>query len=105
MDLIVWPRHLPAVLEMLRKVPNLRCVIDHLAKPDVKSRQLDPWRQQIAEIARNQNVFCKLSGILTMAEKSPRVRAQSQRRDSQRAVLARLALSRSYAARSRGGAV
>src|ERR1041384_3171425 len=67
MDLIVWPRHLAAVLKMLSSVPNLRCVVDHLAKPDVKAGKLDPWRAQIAEIAQNQNAFCKLSGILTMA--------------------------------------
>ena len=68
MDLIVWPRHLSSVVEMLRKLPNLRCVVDHLAKPDVKEHKLEPWRQQIAEIAQNKNAFCKLSGILTMAD-------------------------------------
>jgi len=62
-DLIIWPRHLPTVLRMLTHVPDLRCVVDHLAKPDVKNKQLEPWRTHMAELARHPNVLCKLSGL------------------------------------------
>ncbi|MCL6548891.1 MAG: amidohydrolase family protein [Alicyclobacillus sp.] len=66
-DLLVHPRHLPVVLELLGLVPNLRAVVDHLAKPFIRDGQLDPWREQIAAIAAAPNVMCKLSGMVTEA--------------------------------------
>jgi L-fuconolactonase len=62
-DLIVWPRHLTTVLRMLEEVPRLRCVVDHLAKPGVETKQFESWRKQIARVALHPNVHCKLSGL------------------------------------------
>jgi L-fuconolactonase len=66
-DLIVWPRHLPTVLRMLEQVPRLHCVVDHLAKPPIRERKLEPWKHLIAEVAAHLNVHCKLSGMVTEA--------------------------------------
>ena len=50
------------------KFPSLRLVVDHIAKPDM-SRPLEPdWRADLARAAAHQNVFCKLSGLVTEAD-------------------------------------
>jgi len=67
-DFIVWPRHLQTVLEVVERLPNLRCVIDHLAKPDVKGRSMEPWAGLMSRIAAHPNVRCKLSGLMTQAD-------------------------------------
>src|SRR5205085_5346395 len=42
-------------------------VIDHIAKPPIPSRGLEPWAEQMREIATDANVWCKLSGLITEA--------------------------------------
>lgn len=63
LDLIVWPRHLPVVIEMLERIPGLRAVVDHLAKPDIKDCKLQPWQRHMAEVARYRGLYCKVSGM------------------------------------------
>ncbi|MFB5189149.1 amidohydrolase family protein [Alicyclobacillus fastidiosus] len=67
-DLLVVPRHLPYVRELLQRVPTLRAVIDHLAKPPIKDQVFEPWRGDMAEIAKYPFVMCKLSGMVTEAD-------------------------------------
>ncbi|WP_409342440.1 amidohydrolase family protein [Paenibacillus sp. MBLB4367] len=64
-DLLMNTRHWPHVLEMLEQVPDLRGVVDHIAKPDIKSGKLYPWKEQMAKIAKFPNIYCKLSGMVT----------------------------------------
>lgn len=54
--------------ELVRRCPDTRFVLDHLGKPPVAAGTLDPWRQEIAELARCSNVVCKLSGLITEAD-------------------------------------
>lgn len=63
LDALVRPRHLPSLLRLALRHPELSIVIDHAAKP-VPS-DLDPWSEQIDLLARLPNVACKLSGLLT----------------------------------------
>ena len=67
-DILIYPRQLPAAIELAARLPGQRFVVDHLAKPEVKSKKTLPWAAQIKEIAQNQNVFCKLSGLVTEAD-------------------------------------
>lgn len=67
-EFLTYARHLPRVLKVLEMVPNLRAVLDHLSKPDIKNRKLDPWRNLMAEVAKHPNVRCKLSGMITEAD-------------------------------------
>jgi len=67
-DLLMNPQHWPHVLEMLEKVPDLRGVVDHIAKPDIKAGKLYPWKEQMAAIAKFPNMYCKLSGMVTEAD-------------------------------------
>jgi L-fuconolactonase len=74
-DALVKPRHLPAILELVRRWPDLRVVIDHGAKPEIAAGRLDPWREQMAALAEISGVHCKLSGLLTEAGDAPTAEA------------------------------
>lgn len=67
-DLLVTSHQLDAVVQLIKQVPNLRCVIDHIAKPDIAKQKLEPWKSQMSEIAAYPKVYCKLSGMVTEAE-------------------------------------
>jgi L-fuconolactonase len=66
-DILVFERQLGAAIPFVDRHPNQIFVLDHVAKPRIGARILDPWRSQIAELARRKNVYCKLSGMVTEA--------------------------------------
>ena len=66
-DALVKPRHLPNLLRLLERHPELRAVVDHGAKPDIAGGGFDAWARDIAAIAAGTDAFCKLSGLLTEA--------------------------------------
>ena len=66
-DLLVRTRELPAALAVARALPEVRFVVDHIAKPPIASGELEPWAERLAELARLEHVSCKLSGIVTEA--------------------------------------
>lgn len=67
-DLLIRPRHLPYVPPLADDFPRLRFVIDHCAKPDVKSGSLTGWLDPLRACGRRPNVWCKLSGLVTEAD-------------------------------------
>jgi L-fuconolactonase len=67
-DLLVRTRELPAAVEVGRDLPQLRLVLDHLAKPPIASRDLSAWGRQIMRLAALPNVSAKISGLVTEAE-------------------------------------
>lgn len=67
-DLLVLPRHLSYIVDLLNRFPGLRAVVDHAAKPNIKDRIMEPWKEQLAEIAAFDHVMCKLSGLITEAD-------------------------------------
>jgi L-fuconolactonase len=65
-DALVYTRHLPFIGQLARRYPDLRIVIDHGAKPPLGyPEDMARWRDEIAAVAQNTNVSCKLSGLLT----------------------------------------
>jgi L-fuconolactonase len=64
-DALVQPRHLSVIARFAARWPDLPIVIDHGAKPRAAERIFDPWREQLAALARHPNVWCKLSGLRT----------------------------------------
>jgi L-fuconolactonase len=67
-DLLVRTRELPAAREVVRRFPDVRFVIDHMAKPRIAAGPRDPeWERAMAAIAELPNVSCKLSGMVTEA--------------------------------------
>ena len=67
-DALLKPPHLEPFKKFLRKYPNLSIVIDHGAKPEIRNDGFTTWAPAIAEIARDQRVCCKLSGLITEAK-------------------------------------
>jgi L-fuconolactonase len=66
-DALVRPMHLPVLLRMVERHPDLDVVIDHGAKPLIASGRTQPWADAIAALAGNPRVHCKLSGLVTEA--------------------------------------
>lgn len=67
-DLLVYADQLPAAIEMISKVPELEVVIDHIAKPNIKTgEKFDAWYNAMAKLAQNPKVYCKISGMVTEA--------------------------------------
>jgi L-fuconolactonase len=67
-DILIVHHQLPAAIRLVDRHPNQVFVLDHIAKPPIRARAIQPWRDNLAEIARRPNVFCKLSGIATEAD-------------------------------------
>ncbi|CAM4383823.1 amidohydrolase [Zobellia roscoffensis] len=67
-DILVFPHQLGSVLEFVKKFPNQRFVIDHIAKPYIKDGFYDGWATLMKEIGKHENVYCKLSGMITEAD-------------------------------------
>ena len=66
-DLLVRSRELPAALQLARELPEVRFVIDHLAKPPIATGELEPWRSLLRPFAELDHVVCKVSGLVTEA--------------------------------------
>ena len=66
-DLCLFHHQLPAVIELVRRCPEVFFVLDHCAKPAIRVQKLDPWRQHLRELAALPNVACKISGLVTEA--------------------------------------
>jgi L-fuconolactonase len=64
-DLLVRAREMPVALDTVRALPDVRFVIDHLAKPPVASRRLQPWADLLRPFGSAPNVWCKVSGLVT----------------------------------------
>jgi L-fuconolactonase len=67
-DILIYPDQLKAALHLIRAVPEVRFVIDHLAKPVVREQKINTWSNFMTEIAKQPNVSCKLSGLVTEAD-------------------------------------
>ena len=67
-DLLVFPKQLPAAIQLVANFPEQRFVLDHIAKPPIAAGTLSPWREQLRELAKAPNVWCKVSGMVTEAK-------------------------------------
>jgi L-fuconolactonase len=67
-DILIFEHHLPATICFVDGHPAQIFVLDHMAKPRIRDGQLEPWRTNIRELARRENVYCKLSGLATEAD-------------------------------------
>jgi L-fuconolactonase len=67
-DILIYPKQLPAAIELVAKFPKQRFVVDHLAKPEIKTKNIAVWALHLGDLARNTNVYCKLSGLVTESD-------------------------------------
>lgn len=66
-DILIYPTQLKAALHLVRELPDVKFVIDHIAKPYIKDQKINTWSNYMAEIAKQPNVYCKVSGMVTEA--------------------------------------
>jgi L-fuconolactonase len=67
-DILIYPKHLPVAAEFVRQFPRQHFVLDHMAKPPIKSGDIQAWSDGIQRLAEFPNVYCKLSGLVTEAD-------------------------------------
>lgn len=67
-DILIFPKHLPVAIEMVKMFPEQTFVLDHIAKPAIKGKKISPWKEDISELAAYPNVSCKISGMVTEAD-------------------------------------
>ncbi|XP_066968587.1 L-fucono-1,5-lactonase-like isoform X2 [Macrobrachium rosenbergii] len=67
-DLLLRPPLVKAATVLVSKSPECKFVVDHLAKPYIAKGIFDPWSEQMTELARHPNVYCKLSSMITEAD-------------------------------------
>ena len=66
-DLLVRPQHLKYIPILSEKVPGLKMVVDHIAKPIIAEGTIEPWATDIAAVAKIPDIYCKISGMVTEA--------------------------------------
>ena len=64
-DILIFPDQLQYTKKLVAAFPEQGFVIDHIAKPDIRNRKITEWKQEMAGVAQYENVYCKLSGLVT----------------------------------------
>lgn len=67
-DILIYPKQLPAAIELAKEFPDQTFVLDHIAKPSIRDGVRSPWDKQLRELAQAPNVSCKVSGMVTEAK-------------------------------------
>ncbi|CAN0596816.1 unnamed protein product, partial [Laminaria digitata] len=67
-DILIFPHQLGATLEFVKRFPHQKFVIDHIAKPYIKDGFYEGWAALMKEVAKQENVHCKISGMITEAD-------------------------------------
>jgi L-fuconolactonase len=67
-DILIFPKHISAAIELVKQFPEQPFVIDHIAKPFIKDGLIDEWKNGMQIIAQFPNVYCKVSGMVTEAD-------------------------------------
>jgi L-fuconolactonase len=67
-DILIFEKHLKPSIKFVDQHPKQVFILDHIAKPRIKDRILSPWRENMIELAKRPNVYCKISGMLTEAD-------------------------------------
>ena len=70
-DLLIYPDQLSPALQLVKTFPEQLFIIDHLAKPAIRNKEPGDWKKGIFDISRMENVYCKLSGMVTEAQGQP----------------------------------
>ena len=68
-DILIFPKHLPQTRTFVANFPGQTFILDHLAKPQIKEREIAGWKKDVEALAQLPNVYCKLSGMVTEADR------------------------------------
>lgn len=66
-DILIFPTQLEAAIQTVKDFPLQPFVIDHIAKPYIKTGEIEAWARAMREIASFDHVSCKVSGMITEA--------------------------------------
>jgi L-fuconolactonase len=67
-DLLIFPDQLAFAEQLVAAYPHQRFVLDHIAKPPIKAQQMGDWAKNLQALAAHENVWCKVSGMVTEAD-------------------------------------
>lgn len=67
-DILVYPHQLPAAIELVSRFPSQPFVLDHIAKPSIRTGKQNGWIGQLRELSQSKDVYCKVSGLVTEAD-------------------------------------
>jgi len=67
-DFLAKPSNLPYIPQIMDQVPDLRAVVDHIAKPLIADHVVEPWLTDIRKVASIEGIHCKISGMVTEAD-------------------------------------
>ncbi|MFD0798747.1 amidohydrolase family protein [Maribacter chungangensis] len=67
-DILIFPQQLKNTISFIEKFPDQKFVLNHLAKPDIKSQKIKEWEKELQILAQHPNVYCKVSGMVTEAD-------------------------------------
>lgn len=67
-DILIYPRQLSSAIELASTFPQQSFVLDHMAKPSIRTGEIDMWKKGVEELSKHENVYCKVSGIVTEAD-------------------------------------
>jgi L-fuconolactonase len=66
-DILIFPDQLEYTIEFVKAFPDQPFVLDHIAKPYIKDKKIENWKKDIGALASFENVYCKVSGMVTEA--------------------------------------
>lgn len=69
-DICVKSWQMAYAVELVHRCPDVQFVLDHIGKPDIRNGMMEPWRSQIRDLASQPNVVCKISGVITEADRA-----------------------------------
>ena len=69
-DILIFPDQLKYAGKLVSEFPGQKFVLDHIAKPPIKAGEIESWAGEIAMLAANKNVYCKVSGMVTEADRN-----------------------------------
>ncbi|HTK19521.1 MAG TPA: amidohydrolase family protein, partial [Mucilaginibacter sp.] len=67
-DILIYPKHLKYAVQLVAEFPDQKFVVDHLAKPHIKTKEINGWKRDLEALSKFPNVYCKVSGMLTEAD-------------------------------------
>ena len=67
-DILIFEHQLANTIRFVDQHPEQQFVVDHIAKPKIKKNELEPWAKNVKELAKRENVSCKISGMVTEAD-------------------------------------
>jgi L-fuconolactonase len=69
-DILIFERHLPQTLRFVDRHTNQVFVLDQVGKPRIREELLSSWRENVGELAERENVYCKVSGMVTESDRT-----------------------------------